>query len=242
MAVTATTGMAATQFFGATTLHRWCALGHDILSKADTVDRLRNTRDDVVTRIKSTDVLIIDEVGMLSQHTFEFIEHVVREIRGSTKVFGSIQLIAAGSFTQLAPVPSLKNGDLGLYCFQSELFTKVFPHHVHLTQVRRQDEVKLSDMVEELCMGRPSAKTNENMNELQRELPACAENERVVLVGTNFAVDLLNYTSLHNPESNNPIRNYVAVDRGNAYYIPFVKKKKKIHVKCYGNTLILHDF
>ena len=58
-------------------------------------------------------------------------------MRKSEIIFGGIQVIAAGSFLLLPPVLSLF--DSGKYAFQSEMFTKTFPHKIKLQEVMRQD-------------------------------------------------------------------------------------------------------
>jgi len=49
------------------------------------------------------DVLVLDEVGMLSADLLDWIDNEVRSIRGKDldKAFGGIQLIFVGDFAQL---------------------------------------------------------------------------------------------------------------------------------------------
>ena len=54
--------------------------------------------------IRNTNILIIDEISMISGETFDVIEQAVRTIRGNNLPFGGIQLIVAGDFYQLPPV------------------------------------------------------------------------------------------------------------------------------------------
>ena len=57
-------------------------------------------------RVKTTDVLIIDEISMVSCHLFDQVEAVCRSLRDPNLAFGGLQLIVAGDFLQLQPVPS----------------------------------------------------------------------------------------------------------------------------------------
>ena len=95
---------------------------------------------------------------MLSCKTLEAVELICRSVKGNNLTFGGIQVIAAGSFFQLPPVPSLT--DEGLYAFQSENFRKIFPLHFKLESVLRQTEPDLIKAINELCDGMPSKETN----------------------------------------------------------------------------------
>ena len=49
-------------------------------------------------------VLVIDEISMVSAEMFEFLETTVRHIRGDDAPFGGLQLVLCGDFFQLPPV------------------------------------------------------------------------------------------------------------------------------------------
>ena len=68
-------------------------------------------------RICETDVLVIDEIGLLSAHLLEKTEFLCRTVRSTNKLFGGIQVIAAGDFRQLTPVPDNIYGDVGDPCY-----------------------------------------------------------------------------------------------------------------------------
>lgn len=69
VAITATTGIAATQFTNGSTIHRWCGLGdgstsaHELCLLIDKEEKYVDVR----SRIQQCEVLIIDECSMLSQ-------------------------------------------------------------------------------------------------------------------------------------------------------------------------------
>ena len=95
--------------------------------------------------------------------------HHFRSVKNNNKFFGGIQVITAGSFKQLPPVPSYS--DIGEFCFESNIFSYIFPHHHFLNEVIRQQDVTLIKAIDELCSGNPSQETLAFMKMLQKSLP-----------------------------------------------------------------------
>jgi len=92
VAVTAATGMTSNIFKDGRTIHSWCGIGTGGLSKEEMVRRTEtevfiHCRDD----IKNTDILVIDEIGLLSKKIFDLIEFVIRHVRNCSNPFGDIQ-------------------------------------------------------------------------------------------------------------------------------------------------------
>ena len=110
VAVTATTGLAATQLapLKAITIHRYAGLLDGRFSNEELSDMLLHDDDrrDTHDSILNTDVIVIDEVSMLSQRTLEQLNFVCQKIHKNNKPFGGMQTILAGDFFQLPPVTS----------------------------------------------------------------------------------------------------------------------------------------
>ncbi len=53
-----------------------------------------------MTHYRVLQVLIIDEVSMLSGEMFEILEYVTRKVRGGGKPFGGLQIVLCGDFLQ----------------------------------------------------------------------------------------------------------------------------------------------
>ena len=72
VAVTATTGIACTLYDNAMTLHKWSGIGDGRYEKHTILDKVLHFPEyaDVRKRITTTDVLIVDEVSMLSLNCF----------------------------------------------------------------------------------------------------------------------------------------------------------------------------
>eukprot|EP01033_Poteriospumella_lacustris_P015754 gene15754-11279_t len=58
----------------------------------------------VAQRLRAAQVIIIDEVSMLGPRLFEFMDQVLRRIRGSDSVMGDVQIVCCGDVFQLPPV------------------------------------------------------------------------------------------------------------------------------------------
>lgn len=55
-------------------------------------------------RLRATDVLIIDEISMVSNHVFERLNFIMKSARENNKAFGGVQVVVTGDFFQLPPV------------------------------------------------------------------------------------------------------------------------------------------
>jgi len=120
---TATTGIASInlnvpeKFIVATTLHSWAGVGLAQLD-AENLAKKVSKNSKAVTRWRTTDILILDEVSMLGADFFDKLDIVGKHIRKSQKPFGGLQLILSGDFLQLPPV---KDG----WSFESNVWEKL---------------------------------------------------------------------------------------------------------------------
>ena len=111
MGVTSTTGISAL-LFGGVTLHSFLGIG---LGK-DSVESLNKkiqSRSYLKKRWKELEILIIDEISMLSPVLFDKLEALARRVRRNEKPFGGIQLILSGDFCQLPCIDGFsRNGSV----------------------------------------------------------------------------------------------------------------------------------
>jgi ATP-dependent DNA helicase PIF1 len=144
VAVTAPTGIAALNI-GGTTVHRWSGMmlgpqNGETIEQA--VARLRDGHGffKAQIRVGAADVLVIDEVSMLSGGHMDFLDRWLRELRGvSGEPFGGIQLIALGDFLQLPPV-RIDMSQPYDWSFRAPAWERADFKAIRLTTVRRQDE------------------------------------------------------------------------------------------------------
>ena len=135
VAVTATTGLAASHL-GGSTIHAWSGIGiHDELPDHFWKDLPKGRRD----IIEKTDVLIIDEISMLHDYRLDMVEEVARKLRRNDKPFGGIQVILCGDFFQLPPVNRSDSREGG-FVVHSNSWERLDPVICYLSEQHRQND------------------------------------------------------------------------------------------------------
>jgi len=140
VAVTASTGIAATHI-GGMTLHAWARIGiKDQLTHRD-IDAIASN-EKANKRINKAKVLIIDEISMLDGKVLEMVDMVCRAVRQTAQPFGGLQVIFVGDFFQLPPVT--RQGEVMRYAFESNAWQQARPLVCYLEeQYRQADELFL---------------------------------------------------------------------------------------------------
>lgn len=100
VAVTASTGIAATHINGQT-IHSWSGLGVNKAITPALIARIRRWRS---LSIKDADILVIDEISMMHAWMLDLVDEICRTIRENEDPFGGMQVIMSGDFYQLPPV------------------------------------------------------------------------------------------------------------------------------------------
>lgn len=136
VAVTASTGIAATHMNG-TTIHSWSGIGiKDELSDRDLTNLSR--KQFLADRLKDTAVLVIDEISMLHAKQLNLVNQVLKYIRKNDKAFGGIQVVVAGDFFQLPPIGSKGESNREKFAFMSEAWLDAKFHICYLSEQHRQ--------------------------------------------------------------------------------------------------------
>ena len=122
---------------------------------------------------RDTDILIIDEVSMMSQHMFELLDYIAKNIRKNDKPFGGIQLILFGDFFQLPPVCKDPEDRLRKnFCFESELWIETFSaqNQIELIQIFRQSDENFKKILNQIREGKIRRNVNDFLlNYVNRE-------------------------------------------------------------------------
>ena len=143
IAVTATTGLAATHLNG-TTIHAWSGIGvHDELP-TEHILRMPKQRRDIIA---DTDILVIDEISMLHDFRLDLVDTVCREVRDVNLPFGGIQVILCGDFFQLPPV-NRSDSRSGGFITTSKIWDENIFEVCYLEEQHRQkDDQSYSDIL-----------------------------------------------------------------------------------------------
>jgi ATP-dependent exoDNAse (exonuclease V) alpha subunit len=190
VAVTATTGLAATHLNG-TTIHAWSGVGVRDELEQDFFDHLRKDRKKL---IKETDVLIIDEVSMLHDYRLDMIDDICRHVRKNAEPFGGLQIILCGDFFQLPPVnrPGSREGG---FVVRSRAWEELNPVVCYLEEQHRQDDKDFSDILNAMRAGDVRRRHAEALLErVGAELPD--HHEITELHTVNVDVDRINQQKL----------------------------------------------
>lgn len=167
--VCAMTGCAALLLnCGAKTIHSWGGIG---LAKDENI--IIATAIDLNSRKKrnwkKVDVLIVDEVSMMSKKLFELFDMIAKKVRRNQLPFGGIQVIFSGDFFQLPPVKSRHEEDIDTqaFCFETDLWDKTFESNcqIEFTEIFRQKDKTYAKILNQIRKGTISTNSLKILNE-----------------------------------------------------------------------------
>lgn len=146
IARTSTTGISALLIKGST-IHSWAGIGLGDLEASELLRKVQKNYK-ASKRWKETDVLILDEVSMLTPDLLVKLEFIARTIRWSGKPFGGIQVILVGDFCQLPPVKT------DVFAFESPVWDKIIQGNIfYLKTNMRQSDPTFQDLLARVRMG-----------------------------------------------------------------------------------------
>ena len=154
LALTALTGCAAILLGSqAKTLHSWAAVG---LGKEPVATIVANIQKNFFNKRRwfKTNILVIDEISMMTPEFFEKLDQVARLVRRRSKPFGGLQLVLCGDFYQLPPVSRGISGEMpGRFAFESPLWSTCGLQTVLLKQIERQKDPVFQALLNECRIG-----------------------------------------------------------------------------------------
>lgn len=157
VSVTAMTGCAALLLdCNAKTIHSWGSIGLGTDALEMIVQRIVKfrKRDNWL----HTDLLIIDEVSMLSCELFELLYKVAQHFRRNPKPFGGMQILCSGDFHQLPPVNNA-------FCFESPLWKESFQARILLKDnFRQQGDPIYQTILNEIREGKITQQSKDILN------------------------------------------------------------------------------
>ena len=239
IAVTATTGLAATHLNG-TTIHSWAGIGvHDELPTLF-FQKVGKQRQGLIAK---ADILIIDEISMLHDFRLDMIEEVTRKVRGIDVPFGGLQVILVGDFFQLPPV-NRNEGRPGSFILSSNTWQAGNFTVCYLEQQYRQSE---DDEYAQILNGiRVGVLTRNQLSNLHNRINVTIDPflAHTKLLTTNADVDRINDAELERLEGDT--YEYEMETTGSKKYIEQLTRsclapevlvlKKGAHVMCIKNS------
>ena len=140
----------------AKTVHSWAGIGlangpADLIAKRVVSNKYK------ASNWKKIDVLIVDEVSMMSQKIFEILDTIGRNVRKSNLPFGGLQVIFSGDFYQLPPVSrddDAEDPSVSAFCFESPQWTPAFPAVVQLKKIFRQTDQNYTAILNQIRVGK----------------------------------------------------------------------------------------
>ena len=139
----------------AKTIHSWAGIGQGTGHVEDIVKRVNDSRHRK-KKWTEVDILVVDEVSMMSRKLFELLDAVGRKTRKNSAVsFGGIQVLFSGDFFQLPPVGDLDEPETSQFCFESGDWREAFPlqNQVTLKQIFRQADPVYANILNQLREG-----------------------------------------------------------------------------------------
>ena len=193
--VTSTTGISASLIEGVT-IHRLLGIRLGTGSYKALYKMITENRK-VLSRWKALEVLIIDEVSMLTIELFEKLEKLARVLRKCDLPFGGIQIVLVGDFLQL------RNPEHTKYIFESSIWNAVISTTIVLNQIMRQSDEVFQRVLNKVRFGKIDDEVKEVLK--SREIKYNSKDGFIptALYTTNAKVDAINkkyYDKLDSPE------------------------------------------
>ena len=227
-----TTGISAYNI-GGMTIHSFMGIGTgemEIEALICKINRKKKYRDRIIT----TDILIIDEVSMLSAELFEKLNRICQAIRKSKQFFGGIQIILTGDLLQMCPVFNRnieftkgEEQDTRLI-IESPEFTKEFNKKngnvvILIENFRQKND---STFINLLLRVREGKHTEDDINVLKSRLNIKPKGNPVHIVSSNKSAQIINDSNVSKIKE--PVNKYIAIykDSGKEHEELLVKELK----------------
>ncbi|KFI46286.1 PIF1 family DEAD/DEAH box helicase [Bifidobacterium boum] len=238
VAVTASTGIAATHLNGQT-IHSWSGVG---VAQVMTDTLLKQIKTRRGKRIRATDILVIDEISMMHAWLFDMVDQACRAVRRSSEPFGGLQVVMSGDLFQLPPVSNTRrdrelvapppelvamreryakagrnpNG----FVTESLIWPELNPVVCYLTEQHRQDTGQLLDVLTDIRQGTVTDTDRQALDTRIGVEPA-GDDVAISLYPNNRQADALNDSKL--AQINEPEHRFEAESSGQVSLIKRLK-------------------
>ena len=208
------------------TLHAWAGIGLGDAPVMACVRKIKNNRK-TFARIRSTNILVVDEVSMLDAKYFDKVSTVLKVLLNSSAPFGGIQLLLCGDFLQLPPPK-------GNFVFESSTWKELDLCNINLKTIYRQSDPQFTNILQSLRVGQ----ITQDVKTFFREKKLCnsVENKGIIptkLFCTNVDVDRINNEELSKLTGDSI--SYRAMDLGK----PCSNLPEKLNLKLGAQVMLL---
>ena len=202
IAITSTTGISAL-LIGGTTLHSFLGIG---LGSSTVEEMIKNveSKDYLRKKLLMLDILVIDEVSMLSPELLTKIEKMLRIVRSGKKLsyinnnttkkepaFGGVQIVATGDLLQLPVINSEK------FCFECDAWKDTIQEVIELKDIIRQNDLEFQEVLNDIRFGIVSDKVKKLLEERKNVELECKLGIKPTRIHTtNSAVNSINEKEL----------------------------------------------
>jgi len=250
--VTATTGIAAVSI-GGTTVHQFAGIrpGDTISDIGDSFKQAFKNQS-VIRRWRQAQVLIVDEISMMSPQALELINSVAQDARGTTAMMGGVQVIFTGDFLQLPPVsrtqertskqtltqvdyqpqtqPSFNKSTKDRcsgeerFCFESSIWKTLFSssNTFVLNEVHRQKDENFSKLLNAIRWGDCSDEVCDAFRSCVRKELDSSDGILPTKIFTHRR-DVDNLNNLELKKLTGEMRTYRAIDDGEKTYVQMLQ-------------------
>ena len=187
----------------AKTVHRWSGIGLGLKSIEFNVQRIMDKKKYSMRAVRDvwrkTDILVLDEVSMLSLKLFDMLNAIGKAVRGNSRPFGGLQIVFLGDFYQLPPVGDKEEIDTSRFCFESNDWDWVFDkeNQVPLTEIFRQTDKTWCNLLNQIREGVIKKSTCRLLEKyVGREVPVELNIRPTKLFPTRAQVDRINHLEM----------------------------------------------
>jgi ATP-dependent DNA helicase PIF1 len=234
LALTAPTGAAAFGI-GGVTLNKFAGIGIETENIGKMISMASTERNAVVWR--STDVLVIDEISMVSGIFFENLNLVAQSVRNSSLPFGGIRLFVLGDFLQLPPIS--KANFRPFRAFECEAWKKCNMMSFVLTETMRQTDPEFISNLLKIRLGVCDEQTNAYFESLSRTIEYTDGIEPVRLFALRKHVDIYNSARLNRIDFT--LRSFRSIDTGAVSALVHCPAPQELHLKKGCQVMLIRN-
>lgn len=190
VAVTASTGIAATHI-GGVTIHSWSGVGIKKNISAQELDEMEQKKY-LWKRFDKTEVLIIDEISMLDAGVLDSVDSICKTFKRNPAPFGGMQVVLVGDFFQLPPIA--RGEEVAKFAFEGRAWKETKPLTLYLSEQHRQDDETLLGVLSAIRKGDVDQEFTALHDRLNYELEDVVRATK--LYTHNADVDKINFEEL----------------------------------------------